>query len=75
MTQLHNTSAAQRVQGVIFVIDVAKTAGLKSMEHGDITALANTTSCSRSFAKSVLVAIEAGLEADFLTRNMRYDAM
>ena len=65
--QRHKTSDAQRIQGVRFLIDVARKSNLISANHGDITALSNATNCSRAFAKTVLSAIEDGSEDQLLT--------
>lgn len=65
----------QKKQGTLYVISVAKEAGLVTGNHGDIQTLATATSCSRRFAKSVLQAISEGTEEELLKRNIRCDSI
>lgn len=44
-------------------------------KHAHITALSQATNCSRAFAKTVLMAIEAGTEGDLLSHSMRCDTI
>ena len=73
--QRHNTTEAQRVQGVSFLIAVARKASLSTKNHSDITTFSDATNCSRKFAKTVLDAIASGTENGLLKRNLRCDSI
>ena len=49
--------------------------GVLDPKHAHITALSQATNCSRAFAKTVLMAIEAGTEGDLLSHSMRCDTI
>ena len=60
----------QRKIGTQFVTAVAKQAGLTIDVQGGIQLLMDSTSCTRSFTKSVLQAISEGTEEQLLTLNV-----
>ena len=70
-----NTAEAQRIQGVSYVIAVAKEAGLSIETFHDINMLSDATNCSQHFSRLVLQAIESKTENDLLQRNLRCDSI
>ena len=62
-----------RMNGVKYVIAVAKECELSS--HGDGTLLAQAVSCSVEFAEKVLLHIKEGREEELLKRRTRVDAI
>ena len=64
-----------RMNGVRYVIAVAKDCQLSSEKYGDGTLLAKAVSCSSEFAEKVLRYIKEGREEELLNRRTRVDAI
>ena len=65
----------ERNLAIQLVIDVAKAGNLRSDHHGDITLLSNTISCTRRYAKDVLVSIECSNENELFKRDTHCDSI
>ena len=72
--QQHNNSETLQLQGISYVIAVAREANLSIDNQGDISMLSNATNCCHSFSTSVLTAI-ANNENNLLKRNLRCDSI
>ena len=64
-----------RMNGVRYVIAVAKDCQLSSEKYGDGTLLAKAVSCSSEFAEKVLRYIKEGRQEELLNRRTRVDAI
>ena len=64
-----------RLNGVKYVVQVAKDCELSSTKHGDGTHLAKAVACSVEFAEKVLRFIEEGREEELYKRRTRVDAI
>ena len=65
------TKENQRNVSIQYVINVAKAGNLTSYTYGDCELLSNTVSCTRQYAKLVLVSIENGKEIELFKQNKR----
>ena len=70
-----NTADDIRVNGVRYVVEVAKDCQLSPEKYGDGTLLAKAVSCSVEFAEKVLRYIQEGREEELLKRHTRVDAI
>ena len=69
------TTNEQRILGTRYVAEVIKVSGLTTETAGSIQLLAKHTNCSRKFAKLVMEAVERNELENFITRNIRCNAI
>ena len=75
VTSRKNVKENVKTVGVAFVVEVAKQCSLSDEKAGDVTILATATSCSRTFAKKVLLAIKAGNTDELYKRKIKHNAI